>query len=303
MNLISGVLKEDYSDYVLYFVESLSDELKQEIRSRLSAVCHGVDQAQSAAKIYSYKETAKEFVKRYKSDKNASEKRKKGMIGELLVHIILEIEGRFTTASPFFNMEERSFKKGYDVALFEEKTNELWIAEVKSGEIQKNQKDASAAATGLINTAKNDLKVRLNDYNTSLWLNALNAAKVTMSDSNNQKDAVIKLLEKCSDDAVEEKNSSNSFNVVLSATLFHPISEPMEAEKIGKKHLRIVNENLFKKVLIMAKCTKTNTMSYNLIIKVNNTNVRRNIKLWQAITENRILSSRDGPTNRVPESS
>ena len=55
MNLISGVLKEDYSDYVLYFVESLSDELKQEIRSRLSAVCHGVDQAQSAAKIYSYK--------------------------------------------------------------------------------------------------------------------------------------------------------------------------------------------------------------------------------------------------------
>lgn len=187
MNLISGVLKEDYSDYVLYFVESLSDELKQEIRSRLSAVCHGVDQAQSAAKIYSYKETAKEFVKRYKSDKNASEKRKKGMIGELLVHIILEIEGRFTTASPFFNMEERSFKKGYDVALFEEKTNELWIAEVKSGEIQKNQKDASAAATGLINTAKNDLKVRLNDYNTSLWLNALNAAKVTMSDSNNQR--------------------------------------------------------------------------------------------------------------------
>lgn len=190
MNLISGVLKEDYSDYVLYFVESLSDELKQEIRSRLSAVCHGVDQAQSAAKIYSYKETAKEFVKRYKSDKNASEKRKKGMIGELLVHIILEIEGRFTTASPFFNMEERSFKKGYDVALFEEKTNELWIAEVKSGEIQKNQKDASAAATGLINTAKNDLKVRLNDYNTSLWLNALNAAKVTMSDSNNQNEAI-----------------------------------------------------------------------------------------------------------------
>lgn len=34
------------------------------------------------------------------------------MIGELLVHVVLELEGRFTTASPFFNMEERSFKKG-----------------------------------------------------------------------------------------------------------------------------------------------------------------------------------------------
>lgn len=43
------------------------------------------------------------------------------MIGELLVHVILEIEGRFTVASPFFNMEERSFKKGFDIALFDSK--------------------------------------------------------------------------------------------------------------------------------------------------------------------------------------
>ena len=33
MYLIPGVVKEDYSDYVLYFVENLSDELKQEIRN------------------------------------------------------------------------------------------------------------------------------------------------------------------------------------------------------------------------------------------------------------------------------
>ncbi len=63
------------------------------------------------SKIYSYK-VMKEFVKRYKTNNDASEDRKKGMIGELLVHVVLEIEGRFTTASPFFNMEERSFKKG-----------------------------------------------------------------------------------------------------------------------------------------------------------------------------------------------
>ena len=29
MNFIPGVAKEDHSDYVLYFVENLSDELKQ----------------------------------------------------------------------------------------------------------------------------------------------------------------------------------------------------------------------------------------------------------------------------------
>lgn len=149
MYLIQGVTKEENSDYVLYFIENLSDELKEEIRNRLVAVCYGADQAQSALKIYSYKETVKEFVKRYKNNSSISEDRKKGMIGELLVHVILELEGRFTTASPFFNMEERSFKKGYDLALFEGATNELWIAEVKSGKIQKNQKDASSAGSWL----------------------------------------------------------------------------------------------------------------------------------------------------------
>lgn len=250
MNLLPGVVKEDYSDYVLYFVENLSDELKQEIRNRLVAVCYGADQAQSSLKIYSYKETVKEFVKRYKTNKDASEDRKKGMIGELLVHVILELEGRFTIASPFFNMEERSFKKGYDVALFETATNELWIAEVKSGEIQKGQKNASSAAVGLINTAKNDLKIRLNDANTSLWLNALNAAKVSMSDSNHQKDAVMKLLGQCADDAVDGENSSNSFNVVLSAALFHPMSEHMEAVKIEKSIQRLSKKASSKKCLL-----------------------------------------------------
>lgn len=37
----------------------------------------------------------------------------------------MEFEGGFLTVSPFFNMEKRSPKKGYDVALFETATNEL----------------------------------------------------------------------------------------------------------------------------------------------------------------------------------
>ena len=187
------------------------------------------------------------------------------MIGELLVHIILKIESRFTSASPFFNMEERSFKKGYDVALFESTTNELWFAEVKSGSIQKGQKDASSAVAGLINNAKKDLEMRLKDSNVSLWLNALNAAKLSMSDSNHQKDAVIKLLRQCSDDAVAGNNSSDLFNVVLSATLFHPISERTEAAKVEQKYTEIIQEGLFRKVLIIVIQKETFDAVYDFL--------------------------------------
>ena len=114
MYLIPGINKEDHDNYVLYFIENISDELKQEIRNRLATICYGVDQAQSNCAIYSYEETVKDFIHRYKTQNDKSESRKKGMIGELLVHIILELEGKYSTASPFFNIEEGSFKKGFD---------------------------------------------------------------------------------------------------------------------------------------------------------------------------------------------
>lgn len=252
LELIPSISKEDHSDYALYYIESLSEELKQEIRTRLVAVCHGADQAHSTSKIYSYKATVKEFIRRYKTNQDNSEDRKKGMIGELLVHIIFEIEGRYAVASPFFNMEERSFKKGYDVALFDPTTDDLWIAEVKSGAKQKNQKNASSAIVGLINTAKDDLNKRLNEENTSLWLNALNAARVSMSNSNHQKDAVIKLLEDCASEAVDGNYSSSDYNVILAGVLFHPMSERMEAAKVGQKYNRVIRDNLFNKVAIVA---------------------------------------------------
>ncbi len=264
MELLSGVTKEDYSDYILYFIETLSDELKEEIRNRLVAICYGIDQAQSTRRIYSYRATVEEFIKRYKTS-SVSEDRKKGMIGELLVHVLLDIEGRFIAASPFFNMEERSFKKGFDVALFDENTNELWIAEVKSGKKQLRQPTASSAIVGLINTAKNDLDKRLNDENTSLWLNAINAAKLSMSGSGQQKNAVVKLLEQYADDAVESNSSSQEFNVVLAGVLFHTMSEHMEAAKVGQKHTKVVNEKLFRKVFIMAIQKETFEAVYDFL--------------------------------------
>lgn len=252
MNLIEGITKEDHSDYVIYVVECITDELKNEIRNRLSSICHGVDQPNSEIKAYSYNETVKKFIDRCKSENNEIlESRVIGMIGELLVHIILEIEGRFLVASPFFNMEEDSFKKGYDIVLYDTDLQEIWITETKSGEMQKRQKTSSAASLALINKAKNDLKERLNNHNTTPWLNALNAARIYVSESNTQREMVIKLLGQVTNDVVDKNNSSNTFNVVLSAVLFNPLTDLIDAKKIGRKYSKVIVDGLFKKVFII----------------------------------------------------
>lgn len=86
----------------------------------LTLICHGRDKADSTRRMYSYKSTVKEFVKRYKENNVLQgNNRNKGMIGELLFHILITEEQLYSPVSAFFNLEERSFKKGFDVAYYQ----------------------------------------------------------------------------------------------------------------------------------------------------------------------------------------
>lgn len=254
MELISGVIKKAYLNYTLYFINNLSDEFKDNIRKYLSEICHGEAKANRGRLVYSYKETLRKFISIYKNESKSKNKtRQKGLIGELLVHIILKLENKFVKASAFFNLEENSFKKGYDLVLFESGSNELWITEVKSGEKQKNQANSSASMVALINEAQNDLEERLSSNNSDLWINAINAANSAMSNSNSQKDIVITLLEDCADcSCCEPKIDSSNFNVILTGVLFHPLSESVSEKNVGIKYKKIVKQNIFKNVLVIA---------------------------------------------------
>lgn len=64
---------------------------------------------------------------------------------------------------------------------------------------------------------------------------------------------------------VDGINSSDTFNVVLAGTLFHPISEHMEAVKVGRKHAKVVKENLFSKVFAIAIQKGTFEAVYNFL--------------------------------------
>lgn len=246
---ISGITNTNKNGYSIFWIDSFSDEFKSIIKNRLSAICHGIDQASTDRKMYCYKKTLDEFVKRYNSK---TEDQKKGMIGELLLHVLLaEVIDDFEVNSLFFNMEEKSVKKGFDVVLNKVNTTELWIAEVKSGELHKD-KNSSQTATDLINMAQDDLNKRLNEDNVTLWLNAVHGAQIAISKERNEKAAIIAILEDYGDAASEDQISSNEMRVILVGTLFNQLSDAIEEQSISEKHQKVVDGAKFKEAYIIA---------------------------------------------------
>ena len=246
MNGITVVKNENYS---IFFINDFSDELKEVIRSRLSSICHGVADAATAHLLYSYNNTIKEFAKRYR---DKTENQKKGMVGELLLHILLaEQLNQFTVNSPFFNTEERNVKKGFDVVLNRTGTKELWLAEVKSGELHSG-KTTSQTVVELINTAQNDLSTRLNGDSVSLWINAVNGAKAAIDENRDDRDAIISLLQKCGDAATEDNVNSRSVNVILVGAVFNSLQDQISETAISSKYTRIVNKKSFRELYIVA---------------------------------------------------
>ena len=91
--MLNGLRKTVIGDSIIVVIEALTDEIKQEIRQRLVEICYGKVNADTALKAYSYMATVREFIKRYKESQNKNNKRNKGMVGELLFHVLFGMEG------------------------------------------------------------------------------------------------------------------------------------------------------------------------------------------------------------------
>ncbi len=246
---MQGITVVKNERYALFFINEFSDEFKGIIRSRLSSICHGAADAATGRPLYSYSSTIKEFIKRY-NDK--TENQKKGMIGELLLHVLLaEHLNQFKVNSPFFNLEERNVKKGFDVVLSKSGDEELWLAEVKSGELHSG-KSSSQTVVELINTAQNDLYNRLSGDSISLWLNAVHGAKAAIDEHRDDRDAIISLLQECGDAAAGRSLDSRSINVILVGTVFNSFQDQIDEGAISSKYTRVVNKKRFKMVFLIA---------------------------------------------------
>ncbi len=262
MKVLRGIKYLKDNKYSLFCVQDFSDEIKNAIREQLAEICHGEDNANTGRRMYSYKNTVKEFIKRYKVK---SKKIQIGMIGELMVHLIISnYFDEYKSVTPFFNMEERSIKKGYDVVLTEANSPNLWIVEVKSGELHNN-KSSNQTINDLIDTAKRDLVERLNEENASLWMEAINGAKVSFESKNTMKEAVIDVLMSWGDEASDGIYTSDDKNVILTGVLFSSLDDTVTQNNILIKQQKIERARAFNNVFVIALHKETYTKIYEFL--------------------------------------
>ncbi|ASB55314.1 hypothetical protein S100072_04009 [Bacillus velezensis] len=148
-------------------------------------------------------------------------------------------------------MEERSITKGFDILLYSKNQNELWITEVKSGELQKD-KTTNQTNNILLGKAKIDLKTRLNENKDTLWENAINKATVALDNIKDTKEAVISILGDIEDEIYEQKAVSTDKNVILVTSLFSSLKDELQENVIEKFYTLTSSEKIFRKVLVLS---------------------------------------------------
>jgi len=264
MRTLDGIIFVKKTEYSLCHITNFSDTLKSILRKQLSFICYGKSSSESGLNIYNYKNTLKEFLTRYEP---TSYDLKLGMIGELLAHVIInEYFNEYNIATPFFNKEERNIKKGFDIVLCEKLDYSIWITEIKSGELHI-RKDSDQTTSDLLDTAKRDLIRRLNESNnSSLWLNAINDAKLVFDKYTDLKDAVVRILADYGvNDDTENSNKSSDINVFLISTLFASLSNPITEANIQNKLKAFQSENKFNKLFILSLQKSTYNKIYRFL--------------------------------------
>lgn len=230
-----------------FTIEDISDDLRGVIRTRLSEICHGAAKASRTSVLYSYKRTLTAFFEKFDTK---SADTQKGMIGELLTHVLLlHFEAEFRAASPFFNMEENSIKKGFDLVLHHKAKSEVWFVEVKAGECGA---ETSINKLGsLLSLAKNDLKTALDSERYTLWQNALNGANLVIQDSG-LKSQIEALLEGYNEKAVVGDSTSTDYNAVLVAVCFSGAQAFASGAEFEGRHTTQKDMNEFRNLMSIA---------------------------------------------------
>lgn len=238
---MNDVVERKNGESIILEIHSLSDELKGKIKEQLVEICHGEYALVSKSKHFEFNETINELVN-YRLPK--SKNKRIGAVGEILLNVMIREFTDMKIVSPFFNIEERNVKKGFDI-IAADSDGYLWIIESKAGE-QNGFKSSTKKVCERINAAKRDLYERLNKDNSQLWLNAIKSVRSSLN-TNSETQTIINILENMSNSC-----SSIDKNVILGGTVFCLFDSLIDSSKLNDLYKSILKSNKFSKIRLIA---------------------------------------------------
>lgn len=261
--LISGIELEKNESNGIYicYIEDFSDDLKRKIREMLNSIWHGKVDSQERMQ-FNYKNTLKRFLERYNTKADDT---KKGMIGELLTHILIPNYIKFEAISIMKNKEENSIRKGFDI-VYCDNDNSIWYCEVKSGGDINDTEDINEKNKQLLRKAKADIQNNTMGNRATLWESVLIDINSTIFKSDRRVD-IKKLLDEHHPDA---ENRNMSRNVILSSVLYKNIESRICPDILKTYKNNIDTENIFVGLIIFSIQKTTYKKIENFLIEESN---------------------------------
>jgi len=260
---ISGITINNDSKNGVYicYIEDFSDELKTKIRKMLSSIWHGAVDSQERQQ-FNYKNTLKRFLERYNPKTPDT---KKGMIGELLSHLLIPQYIELNAISIMKNKEENSIRKGFDI-VYSNKNNSIWYCEVKSGGDTNNTEDINVKNKQLLNNAKTDIQNHSLGNRATLWDSVLIDVNSTVF-ANDKKIDIKNLLDEHHPDS-EDRNMDR--NVVLSSVLYKSLDTKISQDDLKSYKTNIDDENIFVGLIVFSIQKETYTKIENFLTQESN---------------------------------
>ncbi|MBP5698798.1 MAG: hypothetical protein J6W96_04670 [Alphaproteobacteria bacterium] len=246
MNINGIDIKRTDKNTVICKITSFTNELKQIIIDEISSIARGKNGI-----MFSHNEVLREMLEICHNNQN----RIKGMIGELLAHLLInkEIED-FLPLSCLMNLEEKSFKKGFDIVYYSQQNNELWYNEVKSGSSSKITRTPTKGTKILLKRAQKDMKSKFFINSQNLWSNAMNHAQMAANTKNINLIEILRKFKNCMDET--PNTSKKSKNIILTSVLYCDISSDIDYTAIVNYRKKL-NIEPFKNLIIFAIHKKT----------------------------------------------
>lgn len=229
------------------YIKDFSDNLKKHIKEVLTIVCYGptINNPEDI-KYYLFEDTIKSFKERYDSK---SEDIKKGMLGELIAHILINLYvDNLKVFSQYFNKEESSIRKGFDILYVDVINNCIRYGEVKSGN-KPIDKTINQTNNNLLYNAEIDLKNKFtSSERIALWDSAKCDANAYMKSSLNQNGINLHAL------LQNDRNShiSNDKKVILISVCFSDVNDRIDLQETKNFYARHCQRNNFSETIIFS---------------------------------------------------